>query len=478
MRILLSYFLSIFLVNQVLIGNAGSKWLQSDLNEIREAADQGDAYAQAYLSLCYIHGEKGLDISLLEARYHAENATKQFHWLGDFALGYLARFPPLGPDLAKVRSHYLKVFRDPDGRIIKQAALGDPIATFALAEILSSEEIKSHMESDLKMASSYYELSSSLGYAPASVQYALVLLFNVVVQDDPALNQSKGVELLKEAVTEKLPVAHHYLGRCYLEGNGVEVDKSLAFIHFQAAANRGFGPSQLLVANFYAQGVIEAPNMDEAYRYAQLARDQKIDGADELIQELDEKINYSNAEKNDQLTDAVIPEQDPINEQVDLPSPPDSFDFQASTVDQSISKPREQFRLPPGYGQQSPASAFLTVEDSPNTMPKEDAPSFSSNQFAVTEDPNQAKLTCEQGKKNYWGQGQQVDFLEAARLFKQSAALGNAEAARYLGIIYLRGKGTDKDLKQAMYWFEQSADRGDELAKKNLSTLRAVFPNN
>ena len=68
--------------------------------------------------------------------------------------------------------------------------------------------------------------------------------------------------------------------------------------------------------------------------------------------------------------------------------------------------------------------------------------------------------------------------MEAARLFKQSAALGNAEAARYLGIIYLRGKGTDKDLKQAMYWFEQSADRGDELAKKNLSTLRAVFPNN
>ena len=70
------YFLSIFLVNQVLIGSMGSKWLQSSLQELETAASQGDAYAQAYLGLCYIHGEKELDISLLEARYHAENSAR------------------------------------------------------------------------------------------------------------------------------------------------------------------------------------------------------------------------------------------------------------------------------------------------------------------------------------------------------------------------------------------------------------------
>ena len=317
MRVFLPYFLSIFLVYQVLIGNAGSKWLHSELNEIRQAAEQGDAYAQAYLSLCYIHGEKGLDISLLEARYHAENSTKQFHWLGDFALGYLARFPPLGPDLAKVRSHYLKVFRDPDGRVIKQAALGDPVAAFVLAEILSSEEVKSHLESDLQMASSYYELASTSGYAPASVQYALVLLYNVVAQDNVELNLSKGIKLLQEAVKEKLPMAHHFLGRCYLEGNGVEVDKSMAFIHFQAAANRGYGPSQLLVANFYAQGVLASPDLDEAYRYAQLASDQKIKGADELIQQLDESMNSSGEDIDEQFSESVTTDQDPILTQVD-----------------------------------------------------------------------------------------------------------------------------------------------------------------
>ena len=478
MRVFLIHFLSIFLVYQVLIGSAGSKWLHSDLEEIRQAAEQGDAYAQAYLSLCYIHGEKGLDISLLEARYHAENSTKQFHWLGDFALGYLARFPPLGPDLAKVRSHYLKVFRDPDGRVIKEAALGDPLASFVLAEILSSEEVKSHLKSDLQMASSYYELASSSGYAPASVQYALVLLYNVVAQDDAELNLSKGIKLLQDAVNEKIPMAHHFLGRCYLEGNGVEVDKSMAFIHFQAGANRGYGPSQLLVANFYAQGVLASPDLDEAYRYAQLASDQKVKGADEFIQQLDESMNNSIADINEQLNESVTTDQDPILTQVDLPSPPDSFDFKASTFTASMTKPQEQFRLPPGYGQQPMAPVSSNHQSAPLPELSNVTSPVSHNSAFTKEGSERAKLSCDKAKKNYWGQGQPVDFMEAARLFEESANLGNAEAARYLGIIYLRGKGTEKNLKQAMYWFEKSADGGDELAKKNLITLRSVFPKN
>ena len=68
--------------------------------------------------------------------------------------------------------------------------------------------------------------------------------------------------------------------------------------------------------------------------------------------------------------------------------------------------------------------------------------------------------------------------MEAARLFERAAEQGNAEAARYLGIIYLRGKGTVKDLVLAMKWLEESAAGGDELAKKNLVSLKAVIETN
>ena len=273
-------------------------------------------------------------------------------------------------------------------------------------------------------------------------------------------------------------MAHHFLGRCYLEGNGVEVDKSMAFIHFQAAANRGYGPSQLLVANFYAQGVLASPDLDEAYRYAQLASDQKIKGADELIQQLDESMNSSVEDFDEQLSESVTTDQDPILTQVDLPDPPDSLDFEASTINTSINKPQEQFRLPPGYGQQPRVPATSKNQSSPEPAPDNVVNPVSHNSVFAKEDPERAKNSCEEAKKSYWGQGQSVDFIKAARLFEESANLGNAEASRYLGIIFLRGKGTEKDLKQAMYWFEKSAEGGDELAKKNLVTLRSVFPQN
>jgi TPR repeat protein len=55
---------------------------------------------------------------------------------------------------------------------------------------------------------------------------------------------------------------------------------------------------------------------------------------------------------------------------------------------------------------------------------------------------------------------------------------GNAEAARYLGIMYLRGKGVDKNQNEALNWFEKAAAGGDELAKRNLKTLKMLVNKN
>jgi len=471
------YFLSIFLVNQVLIGSMGSKWLQSSLQELETAASQGDAYAQAYLGLCYIHGEKELDISLLEARYHAENSARQAHWLGDFVLGYLSRQPPLGPDPQKVSSHYLRVFRDPDGRVIKQAALGDPLAAFALAEILISEEVKSYLEPDLKMASSYYELAAYEGYAPAAVQYGLMILHNVVATGDTELNQVRGIRLLQDAVDDKLPSAHHYLGRCYLEGTGVDVDKTLAFIQFQAAADRGYGMSQLILANFYAQGVTGPPDFEQAIHYAQLAVEQKTTGADETLDKINAMMDDASSDElgefpSEPSVEESIPE-DPFN---DLPEAPQvTFAPSVSTREEAPSK---SFRIPSPYGQtrntgtQKPDESIRANTVLPPIPSSPPAPIPSADQ------PENAKELCEQGKRAYWGQRQQVDFMEATHNFQRAAELGNAEAARYLGIIYLRGKGTAKDLVKAMKWFEESAAGGDVLAKKNLVSLKAVIEPN
>ncbi len=471
------YFLSIFLVNQVLIGSVGSKWLQSALQDLETAASQGDAYAQAYLALCYMHGEKELDISLLEARYHAENSARQFHWLGDFALGYLSRLPPLGPDPQKVSSHYLRVFRDPDGRVIKQAALGDPLAAFALAEILTAEEVKSFLEPDFKMAASYYELAAYEGYAPAAVQYGLMILHNVVAGADTESNQAKGIRFLQDAVDDKLPSGHHYLGRCYLEGTGVDVDKTLAFIQFQAAADRGYGSSQLILANFYAQGVTGPPDFRQAIHYAQLAVEQKTTGADETLDKINAMMNAASSDDLGEFPaepsfEESIPE-DPLDE---LPEPPQVTFVPA--VSSRTEAPSKSFRIPSPYGQRINTGTQQADQAIPTSIVAAPISTSAPAIISSADQPGNAKELCEQGKRAYWGQRQQVDFMEAAHLFERAAELGNAEAARYLGIIYLRGKGTAKDLVLAMKWLEESAAGGDELAKKNLVSLKAVLETN
>ena len=73
----------------LLSGNEGSKWMESDLKNLESSAQDGDSYAQAFLALCYIHGDKGLEISFDKASYWANLSTETNHWLGLFTIGYL-----------------------------------------------------------------------------------------------------------------------------------------------------------------------------------------------------------------------------------------------------------------------------------------------------------------------------------------------------------------------------------------------------
>ncbi len=63
----ISYFLAICLLYQALCGNEGSKWIQADLDDLKEASAQNEPYAQGFLGLCYAHGDKGLDLSMDKA---------------------------------------------------------------------------------------------------------------------------------------------------------------------------------------------------------------------------------------------------------------------------------------------------------------------------------------------------------------------------------------------------------------------------
>ncbi len=464
----------------LLSGNEGSKWMESDLKNLESSAQDGDSYAQAFLALCYIHGDKGLEISFDKASYWANLSTETNHWLGLFTIGYLHRFPPLGPNAEKVNSYYNKVFKDPDGMVVKNANAGDPIASYVLAEIFTAEEVEPNLSADLQFAAKHYASASIVGYGPASVQHALLKLHaNAIGGQNINIGKDLpgGVSILEEVAKKQLPAAHHFLGRCYFKGIGVEEDYKMALVHFQAAADRGYTTSQLIVAHFYAYGLTGPAKIDLALRYANLALLQDRENASVKIYEYEQLLanqTTGNTQSLMQQSDNSVPSPTNPSYNEPPPLPPDPSIISTAETATTEFKPTLN-RLPSIYDN-------VKSDNQPSGLPK--PPELPDSSFSPS--PNQQKPTSilrssnipnddlEMAKKYYFGRGVSVDPSRAYPLFLQSANRGNPESARYLGIMYLRGKGVQKDTQKSLEWFSRAAQGGDEIAKKNLKTLQLM----
>ena len=50
--------------------------------------------------------------------------------------------------------------------------------------------------------------------------------------------------------------------------------------------------------------------------------------------------------------------------------------------------------------------------------------------------------------------------IEAAKWYFKAAKLGNADAQYSLGLLFMAGKGLEKNEKEALYWMRQAANKG------------------
>lgn len=68
-------------------------------------------------------------------------------------------------------------------------------------------------------------------------------------------------------------------------------------------------------------------------------------------------------------------------------------------------------------------------------------------------------------------------YKKAFKWFSRSAAAEVQGDSFMLACLYYMGKGTQKDLNQALFWMEKAAAQGDELAIKNLPKIRKEAEN-
>jgi TPR repeat protein len=89
--------------------------------------------------------------------------------------------------------------------------------------------------------------------------------------------------------------------------------------------------------------------------------------------------------------------------------------------------------------------------------------------------PTDDRSTLERARQYYTGVGKTKDYDTAYGLFLPLAQGGNAEAARFVGLMKLTGKGTARDTTSARQWLSIAAQKGDRVAIRLLEEYKALF---
>jgi TPR repeat protein len=440
-------------------GATGMELSKASATELRQLAEGGDAYAQAALAIALANGDNGFPISIVEADKWARQSAAQTHPIGNFAMGYLTQNPIMGADSAMPSRYYFAAFGDRKGVLVRTAISGDPIACYALGMILTSDELRPKVIPDLELAARHHQVAVRAGYMPSVLQLGIMKVEGMLAVKD----MEGGLALLQQAVSMNLPVAHYYMGVVNLKGRGVPEDRGAALVHFRKAADLGHGTSMMITAHFYASGLATPIDLDLASLYARQAAAIKESGAEEKILEI-QALAESGALV---ATSSGVPE--PVETGVPPPPPPPS----PSGIIPPTAPPLPSAPGPgvtnstPTYIPRAPSPAettFVPVAPPPPTTPLPISSSYKT-----------APESRELAKRLYSGLGIPVDYAAAHSNFVIAANGGDVEAARYLGIIYLRGKGVAKDRVEAAKWLRMAAAGGDVMAKRNLVLLEQLL---
>jgi TPR repeat protein len=453
-------------------GATGMELSKASSAELRQLAESGDAYAQAALAIALANGDKGFPISIVEAEKWARQSASQKHPIGYFVMGYLSQNPILKAESTTPGKYFLAAFVDRKGELVRKALSGDPIACYALGMILTSDEIRPRVIPDLELAARHHQVAVRAGYMPSVLQLGILKVEGMLATKDI----EGGFALVRQAVSRNLPGAHHYTGFFHSNGKFVPKDLGTALVHFRKAADLGHGSSMITTSDFYARGLATPVDLDLASVYARRAAAIKEPRAEEKILEI-QALKESGAFVG---TSAGVP--DPSG--TDVPPPPPPPPPSSPGIDPP-SPPPLPSTLGPGVSTSAPTyiprapspdeTTFVPVAPPPPTTPTpmpaapSPTPSFPLPLSTSVAD------TRELAKRHYSGIGIPVDYTAARSNFVIAANGGDVEAARYLGIIYLRGKGVAKDRVEAAKWLRMAAAGGDVMAKRNLELLEQLL---
>ena len=67
-----------------------------------------------------------------------------------------------------------------------------------------------------------------------------------------------------------------------------------------------------------------------------------------------------------------------------------------------------------------------------------------------------------------------MDKKKALKYYKMAGEQGHAEAQYFCGLMYITGKGAERDDEEAQRYWELAAAQGHQGAQNNLATIRGA----
>ena len=237
-------------------------------DELRQAANQGDATAQSVLGIRYEEGDR-VTKDYQQTVYWFTKAANQGHSFAQISLAeYYYEGKGIAKDCRKALYWYEKVkakigVMDEDGAVLEADV--DQEINDAKACIREQERLAGSTNSTSQQPNANSQMQTD-----AKAQYELG--FQYYVGNGVAKDLKKAVQLFAQAANQGYAEAQYWLGYCYLEGEGVAKDPKQAVHWFTQAANQGNVHAQYFLGSCYynGKGVDEDPKR-AIYWYTQAA---------------------------------------------------------------------------------------------------------------------------------------------------------------------------------------------------------------
>ena len=245
----------------------------ANIDELKKAAEQGDAQAQYNLGNCYAFG-KGVEKNLSEAVKWWRKAAEQGDAQAQFNLGVCYAN---GDGVEKNPTEAVKWYR-------KAAEQGFAQAQFNLGVCYANGD---GVEKNLSEAVKWYRKAAEQGYAQAQCYLGFCYAFGKGVEKNP----TEAVKWYRKAAEQGDAQAQFNLGNCYAFGKGVEKNLSEAVKWYRKAAEQGHAKAQfnLGVCYYNGQGMIQ--NNIKAYAWIAVASANGCDDATKALQLLKEEMS-------------------------------------------------------------------------------------------------------------------------------------------------------------------------------------------